>query len=70
MSEKTFKFCKETKLTKDGLEEYWYSRDPEGSIISGSLSYSEGSAKEFFDKMIELNGETSKEEIILEVPVN
>jgi len=68
--EKTFKFVKKTEITKNGLEEYWYSRDPKGNMVTGSLSYSEGTAKEFFDKIVELNGETSKEEIILEVPVD
>ncbi len=68
--EKIFKFVKKTEITKDGLDEFWFTRDQEGSMITGSLSYSESTAKEFFEKVVELNGETSKEEIILEVSVD
>jgi len=70
MEEKSFKLVKKIELTKNGFKEYWYSRDPKGNMVTSSLSYSEGTAREFFDRVVELNGETSKEEIILEVPVN
>ena len=70
MKEKSFKLIKETRLTKDGIDEFWFSRDPEGGIVTGSLSYTEETARQFFERLVELNGETSKEEIILEVPIN
>jgi hypothetical protein len=70
MEEKSFKLVKKTELTKNGLDEFWFTRDPEGNMISGSLSYSEGTAREFFEKAVELKGETVKEEVILEVTAN
>ena len=70
MKEKSFKLVKKTQLAKDGIDEFWFSRDPEGDIVTGSLSYTEETARQFFEKLVELNGETTKEEIILEVPIN
>ena len=67
--EKTFKFVKKTELTKNGLDEFWFTRDPEGSMVTGSLSYSEGTAREFFEKVVELKGETVKEEVIKEATI-
>lgn len=69
MEEKSFKLVKKTELTKDGLDEFWFTRDPEGNMVSGSLSYSEGTAMEFFEKVVELKGETVKEEVIKEVGI-
>ena len=68
MKEKSFKLVKKTQLAKDGIDEFWFSRDPEGDIVKGSLSYTEETARQFFEKLVELNGETTKEEVILEVP--
>ena len=69
MEEKSFKLVKKTELTKDGLDEFWFTRDPEGNMVTGSLSYSEGTAREFFEKVVELKGETVKEEVIKEVEI-
>lgn len=69
MEEKSFKLVKKTELTKDGLDEFWFTRDPEGNMVTGSLSYSEGTAREFFEKVVELKGETVKEEVIKEVGI-
>ena len=70
MKEKSFKLVKKTQLTKDGIDEFWFSRDPEGDIVTGSLSYTEETARQFFERLVDLNGETTKEEVILEVPIN
>ena len=70
MKEKSFKLVKKTQLAKDGIEEFWFSRDPEGDIVTGSLSYTEETARQFFERLVDLNGETTKEEVILEVPIN
>jgi glucan phosphoethanolaminetransferase (alkaline phosphatase superfamily) len=70
MKEKSFKLVKKTQLTKHGIDAFWFSRDPEGDIVTGSLSYTEETARQFFEKLVDLNGETTKEEVILEVPSN
>jgi hypothetical protein len=66
--ERNIKFCKETKLTKDGLETFYFTRD-NGELVSGSLSITEHAAREFFETYVELGGKISKEEILEEVEI-
>lgn len=66
--ERNIKFCKETKLTKDGLETFYFTRDND-ELVSGSLSITEQTAREFFETYVELGGKISKEEILEEVEI-
>jgi len=60
------KFCKETKLTKEGLEDFYFTRD-NGELVSGSLSITEQTAREFFETYVKLGGKISHEETLQEV---
>lgn len=61
--EKEYTFCKETKLTTDGLETYYFTR-VDGSLVSGSMSSNRITAKECFEEILKLEGETAKEEVL------
>ena len=61
--EKEYTFCKETKITTDGLETYYFTR-VDGELISGSMSNSLEKAKKCFEEILSLKGKTSKEEIL------
>ena len=61
--EKEYKFCKETKITTDGLEIYYFTR-VDGSLVSGSMSRDKEVAKKCFEEILSLKGETAKEEIL------
>lgn len=66
---RVFKFCKETKLTKEGLETFYFTRDGD-ELVSGSLSITEQTAREFFETYVELGGKVKTEEILEEVTVS
>jgi hypothetical protein len=63
-----FTFCKSTELCQDGTDTFYqtyYFTRKDGDLVSGSMSLSEEKAKDFYDKLIKLGGE-SKVETILE----
>lgn len=61
--EKEYTFCRETKLTTSGLETYYFTR-VDGSLISGSMSNDEEVAKLCFKGILNLKGETAREEVL------
>lgn len=63
--EKTFDFCEESELTKDGLNTVYYTKEQNGDFVSGSLSYNREVAHSFFKLIIESGG-TCKKITVLE----
>ena len=68
MPNRKITFCKETKLTKDGLESFYFTRDND-ELVSGSLSITEQLAREFFENYVKLDGKVSTEEVIKEATI-
>ena len=68
MPNRKITFCKETKLTKDGLENCYFTRDND-EMVSGSLSITEQTAREFFETYVKLDGKVKSEEVIKEVEI-
>jgi hypothetical protein len=61
--EKEYAFCKETKITTNDLETYYFTR-VDGDLISGSMSTDFKVAKQCFEEIISLKGETAREEVL------
>ena len=68
MTKKKITFCKETKLTKDGLETFYFTREDD-SMVSGSVSITEQTARDFFETYVKLGGNITREEVIEEVTI-
>jgi len=68
MPNRKITFCKETKITKDGLESFYFTRDND-ELVSGSLSITEQTAREFFETYVKLGGKVKSEEVIKEVEI-
>jgi len=68
MPNRKITFCKETKLTKEGLESFYFTRDND-EFVSGSLSITEQTAREFFETYVKLEGKVKYEEVIKEATI-
>lgn len=64
-----FTFCKETKITKDGIETLYFTRDHIGDLVSGSCSFDKDKAESFFDIFVKTKGSTVKEEVLKQVEI-
>ena len=58
-----FEFCKETEITKDGINVVYFTRR-NGEFCSGSLSYDREEAYGRFKLIVAHNGETKRIEVL------
>ena len=58
-----FEFCKETEITKDGINTVYFTRRG-GEFCPGSLSYDREHAYDRFKILVAHNGETKKIEVL------